>query len=774
MYKRQALPDANSGIVITNTVANQPILNTDVSIQGLVLNGSIKLNGHNLTIIRQTNGIGTIESNGISTVSFANNAINSIGKLQVDGGTLNVYGSLNITQELDVNAGILNTGGNITLKSTSVTNTAIVGPVGGTINGVVNVERYIPASWRAYRDVAPEVYGAGSIFANWQEGGKDTTTGIFITGPSATMPLASFTGTATSSNPTPGADGMDYSINGNTSAFNYLNGVWSAITNTKTTSLDPFTGYRVLVRGARDFNLFKTPIETYGVGESAYYTNLRMYDATTLRASGGQLVAGNVTYTTSGATGTTANGTAITSTGAALNSTPAGFSMVANPYVCPVLWGNGSGSNSANTVYGKSANVNGSFWYLAPVSGTSGSYLAYNALTGSAVSYSALNYTYSPAYAGTSGYIQPGQAVFVQTAVTGSPSVQFTEASKATAANLYSVFGTVQPLSKIYITLGVGTKTGYSVVDGAALAFSSAFGNKVYGPQDAIKVNNPSDNLSITDKGVNLSIDGRLPATGTEAFMLKIAKPSSTTCQLRVDARNYISEGLQPMLYDAFKNTTTAIDGVDSVVFKIDTAVAASYTNRFSIYFMPTALPLNSITANASIRNKVATISWSTVGEKQVASYQVEKSTDGKLFTSVRCITAKNTANAGYSTTDNSVTATTYYRIKVLSYTGAISYSNVVKLSADNLLSTCSIYPNPLKGSNVINISLANVNAGKYTVSVFSALGVKVSEHTISHEGVGTHAISINNTLAAGVYTVTIVEAATNQLVHQATLAINY
>jgi hypothetical protein len=227
------------------------------------------------------------------------------------------------------------------------------------------------------------------------------------------------------------------------------------------------------------------------------------------------------------------------------------------------------------------------------------------------------------------------------------------------------------------------------------------------------------------------------------------------------------------MLYDAFKNTTKALGtGATTINFTVDANNTASFSNRFTILFTPSALPVNSITASASLNNKVATISWKTAGEKNVVRYEVEKSADAKLFTQIGQSTAKNTATASYSSTDNSVTATTYYRIKAISTAGNISYSNVAKVTYDLRLTTYALYPNPLKGKT-LNVEMDNVVVGKYTVSIYNALGQKVSEQTISHTGgSASHAISINNALAAGAYSVTISEAGSKLLVHQNSLIV--
>ena len=264
-----------------------------------------------------------------------------------------------------------------------------------------------------------------------------------------------------------------------------------------------------------------------------------------------------------------------------------------------------------------------------------------------------------------------------------------------------------------------------------------------------------------------------MPATASDAIALKISNPTATAYRLSIDASAYANNGFEPLLYDAYKNTTKALGvGTTTVDFTVDTAKAASFSNRFTILFAPSALPVNSIVANASLSNKTATITWNTVGEKNVASYEVEKSTDAKNFTAIGQVTAKNTATASYAATDNSVVATTYYRIKAISTAGNISYSNVAKVTYDLRLTTYALYPNPLTGKT-LNVSLDNVVAGKYTVSISNALGQRVIAQTISHTGgSATHAISINNALTAGVYNVSISEANSKQVVHQSSLIV--
>ncbi len=151
----------------------------------------------------------------------------------------------------------------------------------------------------------------------------------------------------------------------------------------------------------------------------------------------------------------------------------------------------------------------------------------------------------------------------------------------------------------------------------------------------------------------------------------------------------------------------------------------------------------------------------------------MQKSTDATTFTKIGEAAAKNTATASYSATDNNVaTGTTYYRIKAVSEVGTVSYSNVAKVQLSVNSNQFTVYPNPLVGKT-LNVALANVAAGKYVVSIYNILGEKVNEQTISHEGgSASHAITINNTLAGGVYSVVVRDAASSQAVYQGKLSV--
>ena len=777
------VPNSNVDVVIPAVGSGiYPVLSSSQSVKNLTIgsNASLTLNAANLTSTLSFVNNGTVK--GAGTIILAGSSAQTIsGTGIVSNLTLNnsagatVYGILGVTGILTLQSGLLTTNGKLTLKSTSITNSGVLAPYGvsgnsGTISGTVTVERYIPQGFRAYRDMAPQVYGAGSIFNNWQEGGSvSSTTGIFITGaaPDPTggqfSPLDYTTQVnASTPNPAPNSNGLDYSLNGIFSAYNFdnLTGSWnSGITNTKTTNLDPFQGVRVLIRGARDFNLYKTPVN------SSLSGTLDMMDATTLRATG-YLVTGDVTINTTNASGN-ANGTTRTSSLGKLNSTnDTSFSMVANPYVCPVDW---------SVVHNNSTGLNASYWYLDPTTSSTGGYWAYNSASGSSVlpatvfDKSGASSTYN--LIAPSGYIQAGQAFFVQNQASQTPTLKITESAKVASSTKLGVFGTSAPLSKIYLSLLKNNAGKYSLLDGAAAAFSSNFTN-TYGAQDAKKLSGSSDNLFITDKGRNLSIDGRLPATASDILPISLSSLSGTDYKLVVNATNYTANGFAPYLVDAYSKTNTVITGIDTIAFTAKSSVAATFQNRFSIIFKPTTLAVNSIVATAIVNGNVANIMWNSVGEKGISNYEVEKSTDRTFFSVIAQQSAKNTATASYNATDKDLVTTTFYRIKAISKDGTIAYSNVVKVTYNFQPTTYNLFPNPLTGKT-LNVQLGNVVAGKFVVSIYNSLGQKIAEQVINHAGGnGTHAINIESAVAKGVYNVVIKELNSKEQVFQSTLSV--
>lgn len=553
-WSNNAVPSTFTSVVIPSSLTRFPVLSGNSAINDLTLNGNASLNGKTLTINGALDGSGTLKSTSTASLVFNGSGGNAYFD-STDNGLQNLYinanaagcntvtlgNAVNVYNSLSPTAATLNANGNLTLKSTSIAQTALVGQTTGSINGKVTVERYIPYGFRAYRDLAAGVYDAGSFYDNWQEGGAYSKPGygVFITG------IADANGTVNSID---ASTGIDKSTSGVKSLWKYQNGNWSWIANNKTTNISPYTGYRILVRGDRSFDLFTTPVHQSGTG------NYLMMGATTVRTSG-KLITGEVKYDY--ATGVT-NGL-YSDASILLNATVGGYTAVANPYFSIVDW---------TKVYGRSSGISPNYWYLDPSVGVSGAYVVYNAYSGSSGS--------------ATQYIQPGQSIFVESA-SATPTLIFKESDKADGPRK-SVFGnaSVNKLNFSLLKKGAGSKE-YRKMDMASLVFGNSFSNGK-GMEDAVKMNNPSDNLSILEGNLAYMIDGRkLPLDG-ETVALGLGKLSTGVYTVEVDAT--ASTGFTAFWVDKVARSETVIGNVRKPFsFEVASKAPVDLDDRFSIRF---------------------------------------------------------------------------------------------------------------------------------------------------------------------------------------------
>ena len=520
-------------------------------------NAKLTLNGTNPSTLNFNTGtndslLNTLTLNGAGKVTLGTGVgITKLLTLSNSSAVLDIYGHF------------------LTLKSTSDAATAEFDQVVGNakiIDGTnaspytatkVTVERYIPNGLRTFRDLGPTVYGAGSIFNNWQENGAyPSNYGMYITGKvgSFVLPTTIYDGNT----------GFDFTSTGNPTIYTYKSGTWASLDatlGTKGVNLDPFQGVRTLIRGARNYNL-----------NQQFPT---MKSATTLRATG-TLVTGDVTFTTSGTSSTSGASSTYGLTGGA-----DAYSLIANPYACPIDWYSIYHHNNTNN------NISSSYLYLDPTFLASGYsvYITYNAVS---------NTTNNPAGSiGSREFIQAGQGFFVQNnGASTSPAYSdgnttqlvISESDKVVGSTHTAVFGATKP-NLLAISLWKNINGTDLNVDGTVAVFNGNF-TKNIGAEDSKKIANSSENISITESVNDLSIDGLPIPNDGDVVSLKLGQVTAGAAyRLKVDVSNYA--GLDAYIHDALMNTevpaTTAISFTP-------TTDAATYANRFSVVFKATKI----------------------------------------------------------------------------------------------------------------------------------------------------------------------------------------
>ena len=553
---------------------------------------------------------------------------NAIGALSVTNNVIvNIENHLDILSDLTLNPFqyymslplilTLNTNNNLTLKST-LNNTASLDYIQDAntinnnndnnnkiiINGNVTVERYIPKGQRAYRDLSAGGISGADFYNSWQESGtKKSGYGIYITGKAGT---------------TTGVDattGLDYSATGNPSLYSYTNSIWGAITQTKANIIDPYKGYRVLVRGDRNMNNF---------GFSA--DPVTMTKATVIRTTG-NLVMGDVTYTTTGVTNDNAISNGQYNSNYKLQSGQDAFNLVANPYASVIDWlqivPSINGNSSSN-----STDISNSYWYFDPTFFNNGyaTYVTYNSITGSS----------NPTGSNISQYIQPGQSFFIQNNSTNDPVLSFTESNKVANynnTNNNGIFGNTVTPNRLKISLWKSINGTTANIDASVAAFNTSF-TKAISAEDSKKMTNAGENISITEGSNDLSIEGLPIPAITDAIALKLTQLiANTTYQLNVDISKFTTTGLEAYIHDNETNkdvlanagtTFTATNNIYanrfSIIFKADKVVVATINKGTAVYPNPVTGNTFNLQMNNLDKGIYEAVIYNSLGQEVMAT----------------------------------------------------------------------------------------------------------------------------------------------------------
>lgn len=133
-------------------------------------------------------------------------------------------------------------------------------------------------------------------------------------------------------------------------------------------------------------------------------------------------------------------------------------------------------------------------------------------------------------------------------------------------------------------------------------------------------------------------------------------------------------------------------------------------------------VPLQLIAFNATKQNNAVQLQWKTINEFDIASFTIQRSTDGRTFESIGDATPKNnfTQENSYQFTDNyTIIATIYYRIVIREKNGNTQYSWIVNLTQK--AEQIKVYPVPAKTNLTIEIFQSENN--KKQLQIFDLSG---------------------------------------------------
>ena len=412
---------------------------------------------------------------------------------------------------------------------------AQIAPLGGEIDGEITVEQCFSAT-RAFRFITSSVSSTGSIRENWQENPNNWNHD----------PKPGYGTHITGvGNGVDGTNGFDFNPSGAPSmfVFNNITQGWGSVPNTNTQQLTAGFPYRILIRGSRSINL---------------QSNNATPNNTKIRTKGTVLKGPyNVPN---------------------LSTTTGHFNLIGNPFHAKV---------DIEAVLNESSNVSPYVYYWDPTIGSRGAYVTINPLNNSNNNMSS----------DANKYIQPYQAVFIQTLNENiTPIVTFKENHKVVNESPATIFKSVEN-QESYINLTLFQEQAYannnSSSDGVRIDFSSTGSNEI-DYFDAIKVTNLDENIAVKNQENLLSIEQRSLPQPTEIIPINITNYKTTQYVMKMKSENI--EGVNAYLKDYYTNSQTLINqgSITTYTFSIDNLIAESTSNeRFAIIFEGQILGLN-------------------------------------------------------------------------------------------------------------------------------------------------------------------------------------
>lgn len=295
---------------------------------------------------------------------------------------------------------------------------------------------------------------------------------------------------------------------------------------------------------------------------------------------------------------------------------------------------------------------------------------------------------------------------------------------------------------KIKTSLYVGAST--TAIDANVVVFDLAYSNAV-DINDAKKLLNGFENMGILRNNDLLIVETRQPISNDDSIPYYFTNLQKLTYRLEFTPSNIFLPGQVVVLKDKYRLVDTLLDlsAPVSINFTVDANTGSFATDRFLLIFNPSiALPVTFVSISANIKKNAVQVDWKVAGETAILNYEIERSSDGSLFTKVGIVSAKGRTD--YNWLDESpYPGTSYYRIKSISVDGVEKFTNIAKVFLGGVKSSFTISPNPVQGSE-IKLQFSNQPKGKYEINLVDAGGRVVYRSFTEHAGGNsTHSIRL-------------------------------
>jgi hypothetical protein len=165
---------------------------------------------------------------------------------------------------------------------------------------------------------------------------------------------------------------------------------------------------------------------------------------------------------------------------------------------------------------------------------------------------------------------------------------------------------------------------------------------------------------------------------------------------------------------------------------------------RITVFFSSSPLPLRLVDFSVQKINNTVRLNWITADEANMDHFEIERSQKATDFASIGNIPDNNVVTQNnYSYSDaHPLKNISYYRLKMVSLDGAVTYSRIVPVQVNPGKGGLTLYPTVWRPGSPLNI--ANSNNEKLTVRFFTESGQALGTTTTKSNVVAPNGLSNN------------------------------
>ena len=246
-----------------------------------------------------------------------------------------------------------------------------------------------------------------------------------------------------------------------------------------------------------------------------------------------------------------------------------------------------------------------------------------------------------------------------------------------------------------------------------------------------------------------LSRGAGLPDVPFNAIIIDPVNPK--TIYAGCDFGVYVSPDRGTTWYDynsGFNDATLIMDLQIDANNKLIAATHGKGVFRSDLYTY-TTLPVVLNDFNGQVKDNQNLLQWLVDQEQGLDRYELERSTDGSVYTKIYTVSAQGKTSYSYS--DRRPLFEGYYRLKMIDIDGTIKYSSVIFLRQILKKAEFSVMGNPFKDNIVVKYKIAQ--QGPIEIMLYSQSGALLKrEEYNTPAGNGIYKINGFERIASGAY----------------------